>query len=243
MLRRVARKVEPPQTSPLLLVPHRQVRKKAKYGIPALLQRQLRLRYNIFMARQIHRVSREAISAAADDIAASGKTPTLVGVRQIVGGEFHYTGSSVSEVARGAGGSRNGTAQRGGPRAGPETVAGFGEAAVAQSRGAIQAEGSGETRWPSVRAAGDAGSAGGDRSHGRPASSQGRGAGGVLHRPPRRKLGACVNSWRRRCGQPSSPVHRKTSCGSRSMPLVRASARISLSVSPRLRAADLTDPG
>lgn len=195
------------------------------------------------MARQIHRVSREAISAAADDIAASGKTPTLVGVRQTVGGEFHYTGSSVSRVARGAAGSRYGTAQRGDPTAGPETVAGFGGAAVGRSRGAIQAEGSGGMRCPAARAAGDAASAGGDRSLGRRASSHGRGVGGVLRRPPKRKLEACVNNWRRRCGQRSSPVHRQTRCVSRSMPLVRASARISLSVPPRLRAADLTNPG
>lgn len=180
--------------------------------------------------------------AAADVIATSGKPRTLVSVRQIVGGELQYNGSKVVEVARGEGGSRNGAAQRGDTRAGPGTFAGSGEAAVGRSRGAIQAEGSGGTRCPAARAAGDAGRTGGDRSHARPSRSQGQGAGVMLRRAIC-KVEACVKSWTRRCGQRSSRVHRQTSCGSRSMPLVRASARISLSVSPRSRAADLTNPG
>ena len=40
-------------------------------------------------------MTREAIFAAADDIAASGETPTLEGVRQIVGGSFTTLGPAL----------------------------------------------------------------------------------------------------------------------------------------------------
>ena len=52
-----------------------------------------------------------------------------------------------------------------------------------------------------------------------------------------------MKSWRQRCRQRSSPVHGQTSCEGSSTPLARVSARISSSVSRRLRAADLTNPG
>ena len=49
------------------------------------------------MARRIQRVTHEEIFAAADDIAASGETPTLEGVRQLVGGSFNTLGPALRE--------------------------------------------------------------------------------------------------------------------------------------------------